>query len=79
MTEGPDALKGQDIFAAVGAKWKTLSADEKKPYDAKAVQNKAAYTIAMEKYTKEGGSNTHSICINFFDVMLTISISQEVL
>jgi hypothetical protein len=58
MTEGPDALKGPEIFAAVGAKWKTLSADDRKPYDAKAVQNKAAYTIAMEKYTKEGGSNT---------------------
>lgn len=49
----PDALP-KDIMRAVGKKWKTLSEEDKKPYDEMADRDKERYERQMSEYEKEG-------------------------
>jgi hypothetical protein len=47
--ENPDATIGE-LGKIMGAKWKTLSEEEKAPYNEKAAENKAKYVEDMKAY-----------------------------
>ena len=50
----PKGHKITDVAKAAGAKWKALSEEEKKPYEAKFQKKMAEYKEAMEEYNTKG-------------------------
>jgi len=50
-----DTAKIGDIAKEAGAQWKKLTAAKKKPFEKKAVEAKAAYEKALEKFKANGG------------------------
>lgn len=53
MKEDGDTLG--DVAKKAGAKWKSMSADDKKEWNDKAAQDKARYEAEMKEYKKNGG------------------------
>lgn len=48
-------MKMTDVTKEIGARWKTLSAEEKVPYDEMAKKDKLRYEEEMKEYKKKGG------------------------
>ncbi|CAP28820.2 Protein CBR-HMG-4 [Caenorhabditis briggsae] len=49
-----------DVAKKAGAKWKTLGAEDKKEWEAKAEKDKTRYETEMKEYRKSGGGGSSS-------------------
>ncbi|TID25174.1 putative nucleosome binding protein [Venturia nashicola] len=54
VREENPGIKFGEVGKALGEKWKELSADDKKPYDKKAKEDKERYEREKEEYANKG-------------------------
>lgn len=55
ITKELGTAKGSEVTKAAGEKWKTLSADDKKPYEERAAKLKDEYEAAVQAFKDGGG------------------------
>jgi hypothetical protein len=52
LKEKSPGLKPTEITTLLGSQWKAMSEAEKKPFEKKSAEDKAAYEITLQKYNK---------------------------